>query len=160
MRFYPVPSLYLLSTVSALAFKTSPSSTVIPSEPYIQVETDPSGIKWPWRIFRSSPYTPPNMTISGNDKPLAEGYIFMTPQSINATAPAAEGNGGFIMTSAGDLVFARNVSGMTDFRKQYYNGKPYLTYWSGYNTNGANIGHGYGQVRLFRRGVSTSSNFG
>lgn len=37
---------------------------------------------------------------------------------------------------------------MTNFRRQYYDGKPYLTYWSGYNSMGVNIGHGYSQVNF------------
>jgi hypothetical protein len=50
------------------------------------------------------------------------------------------------MTSEGELVFAVNVTGINDFRRQYYNGKAYLTYWSGYNSQGTNVGHGYGQT--------------
>ena len=38
------------------------------------------------------------------------------------------------------------MTGVNDYRKQYYNGKPYLTYWTGYNSEGVNVGHGYGEV--------------
>lgn len=126
-------SFCLAATASALVARNSVSSTTIPSEAYVQVETDPDDITWPWRVFKSSPYTPPNMTITGNGGSLAEGYIFMTPATGNISVPYTKEGGGFIMTSDGDLVFAQNVTGMTDFRKQYYNGKPYLTYWNGYN---------------------------
>lgn len=139
---------YLATAATALAARSPTNSTIIPSEAFIQVETDPAGITWPWRVFKSSPHTPPNFTITGNGKPLADGYVFLTPQTLNESIPYAKENGGFVMTSEGDLVFARNVSGMTDFRTQEYDGKTYITYWSGYNTNGANIGHGYGQVNF------------
>ena len=53
------------------------------------------------------------------------------------------------MTDTGEMVFAlANVTGPTDFRRQVYNGKPYLTYWSGYNSQGTNVGHGYGQTNF------------
>ena len=148
MLLFNLCCLCLIGTTSARVARSPAASTVIPSEAYIQVETDPNGITWPWRVYKSSPYTPPNMTITGNGGPLAPGYVFMTPATTNISLPYTKEAGGFIMTSAGDLVFAQNVSGMTDFRKQYYNGKPYLTYWSGYNSQGVNIGHGYGQVNF------------
>ena len=148
MRLFLLGYFCLATSASALVAQSLAALTEIPSQAFDLVETDPSGIKYPWRVFKSSAFTPPYMNITGNGGPLAEGYVFMTPQTISITAPTDEENGGFIMTSSGDLVFAQNTSGMTDFRKQYYDGKPYLTYWSGYNTNGANTGHGYGQVNF------------
>ncbi|KAF2485016.1 ASST-domain-containing protein [Neohortaea acidophila] len=136
--------------------KANSSAATIPSHAYVQVETDPKGAIWPWRVFKSSPYTPPNMTITVNQGELADGFIFMTPANINLSAPAAEMDGGFIMTSDNEAVFALNTSGITDFRVQHYKGQPYLTYWSGYNTEGANVGHGYGQVNFVD---SSYSNF-
>ena len=129
-RSFVLGSLWLVGIANAVP--ATSKSTEIPSEAYVQVETDPTKVKWPWRVFKSSPYTPPNMTITGNGGELAEGFIFMTPQTTNMTNPTDEENGGFIMTSDGDLVYALNESGITDFRKQYYDGKPYLTYWSGF----------------------------
>ena len=82
----------------------------IPSEAYVDVQTDPQGVTWPWRVFKTSPETPPNMTITGNGGELAPGYIFMTPIALNATAvpPLTKESAGFIMTSDGDLVFGHN----------------------------------------------------
>lgn len=121
---------------------------VIPSEANIDVATDPSGVTWPWRVFKTTESTPPNMTITGNGGELSEGYIFMTPATSNLTVPYAKESTGFIMTCEGDLVFALNVTAPTDFRRQHYNGKPYLTYWNGYNSQGVNVGHGYGQANF------------
>ena len=132
---------------SGRALQSLPFNT-IPSETYREVQTDPSGVVWPWLAFKSSPQTPPNMTITGNGGELAEGYIFMTPVGTSENVSYAKENAGFIMTSGGDLVFGLNVSGLTDFRRQLYNGHAYLTYWSGYNTQGVNTGHGYGQVNF------------
>ena len=128
MRAFSLSSLAFLSQVHALVART-PAAATIPSEAYIQIETDPSGVTWPWRVFKSSPYTPPNMTITSSGEPLAPGYIFMTPATTNISVPYTKEGGGFIMTTDGDLVFALNVTGMTDFRKQIYNGEPHLTYW-------------------------------
>ena len=55
--------------------------TEIPSEAYVEVQTDPQGVTWPWRVFKTSSETPPNMAITGNGGELAPGYIFMTPHS-------------------------------------------------------------------------------
>jgi hypothetical protein len=120
----------------------------IPSEAHVDVHTDPQGVTWPWRAFKTSSETPPNMTITGNGGELAPGYIFMTPIALNATAvpPLTKESAGFIMTSGGDLVFGHNLTGVNDYRMQYYNGKPYLTYWTGYNSQGVNVGHGYGEA--------------
>ncbi|CAK3926288.1 Hypothetical predicted protein [Lecanosticta acicola] len=121
------------------------SETRLASSANVQVETDPDGDLWPWRTFKSSPHTPPTLTYTADGKPLSDGHIFITPADIknqNATKQSA----GFTITTEGEPVYVANVSGMTDFRKQDWNGDPYLTYWSGYNTNGANTGHGYGQV--------------
>ena len=96
------------------------------------------------------------MTITTNGEPLADGYIFMTPAGTSANISYAKESGGFIMTSDGELVYGHNLTGMTDFRKQYYNGQPYLTFWSGYNTQGVNVGHGYGQVNFLDDAYSLS----
>ena len=115
----------------------------ISSWAHAEVKTDLAGVTWPWLSYKSSPFTPPNSTISGNGGQLSEGYSFITPSgSGNTTKQSA----GFILTTTGDLVFALNVTGLNDFRKQYFDGKPYLTYWSGYNSVTPNVGHGYGQV--------------
>lgn len=88
-----------------------------------------------------------------NVKPLAPGFLFISPSNFNLSAhAAAKQSGPVIMTDKGELVWngptvdpltALNIN---DFRVQTLEGKPYLTYWEGFNTAGANIGHGYGNI--------------
>ncbi len=99
---------------------------------------------------------PPHMDIHRFDKHLADGYIFLTPYDDKAKDGVHEEGTGFVMTMDGDLVFTPPssfdgfcedwLSGMTDLRKQEYNGKKYLTYWNGCNTHGAHWGHRWGRV--------------
>lgn len=112
-----IVSLCLAGTAFGLVATRQESLVEIPSEAYIQVEIDPDGVTWPWRVFKSSPFTPPNMTITGNGGELAEGYIFMTPASTDPDTPYTKEAGGFIMTSEGDLVFAQIVPGYAGVAK-------------------------------------------
>lgn len=135
--------LYLATSGYTLVTR---QKATIPSKANIDIQTDPSGVTWPWRVFKTTKSTPPNMTITGNGGELSEGYVFMTPATVNSSVAYAKESTGFIMTTDGDLVFALNVTSPTDFRRQHYHGKPYLTYWNGDNSAGVNIGHGYGQA--------------
>lgn len=148
---------YPLHLAGLIVAHPSQQSSWIPSSRHVEVQPDFSGVTWPWRVFKSSPHTPPNMTIIENGGELADGYIFMMPQTTNVSIAYAKENGGFIMTIDGDLVYGDNLLGMNDFRKQSYNGKDYLTYWTRYNTEGVNIGHGYGQVNFLDQEYQHSS---
>lgn len=119
-----------------LATSTSPESPgketnipQIPSEAYVKVEIDPDGLQWPWRVFKSSSLTPPNLTITGNGGELAPGYIFMTPEGVNERVPRVneEDGNGFIITTNNELVYGLDVDRLTDFRVQEYQGSSYLT---------------------------------
>ena len=129
MRTFTLPPVILAIVSSPLLTRSAPSIPEIPSEPYIEVGTDPKGITWPWRVFKSSPYTPPNLTITGNGDELAPGYIFMTPEGTDegVPKPTAKESGGFVITSDNELVYALAVPGMTDLRVQEYNGESYIT---------------------------------
>ncbi len=133
----------LAAVANALVAK---DRTVISSEANIDVQTDSTGVTWPWLAFKTTDQTPPNMIITSNGGAVADGYIFMTPATSNLSVSYAKESTGFIMTPDGDLVFALNVTAPTDFRRQHYDGKAYLTYWNGFNSQGVNIGHGYGQT--------------
>ena len=127
MRMLSLPSCLLACTLCPVVLRAQPGYAEIPSEAYIQVETDPKDFTWPWRVFKSSPHTPPNLTITGNGGELAPGYIFMTPEGTSdSKTPSAEESGGFIVTTDNELVYALNDTGITDFRVEYYNGVPYL----------------------------------
>lgn len=128
-------------------------SNIIPSEAYVQVDEDPTGFQWPWRVFKSDPNTPPNMTITRADAELAPGYVFMTPWPSNNETHQS---GGFIMTVDGEMVYCIPVNGMHDFRVQEFNGSPYLTYCNGLNAPFPQVGKGYGQVTF---ADSTYKNF-
>lgn len=97
------------------------------------------------------------MEVTRYDGRLWDGYVFLTPSDQKTKRGTYELSGtGFIMTTDGDLVFAGEengynfcdewVAGMTDFRKQEYKGRPYITYWNGCNTQGAHWGHRWGRV--------------
>ena len=134
------------------------NTTINGTHAHMQYVTDETSEVWPWMQFKTSPHTPPHMNISVNKKDeLAPGYVFLDPSDVNTADGTAELSGtGFIMTTDGDLVFAGLESGMgfchewtagmTDFRKQTYNGKSYLTYWNGCNTRTSHWGHRWGRV--------------
>ncbi len=94
MRTY-ISFAALVAGTSALVPR---NAKTIPSEAYVEVQS--IGVTWPYRVFKTSSHTPPNMTITTNGQPLT------------------------------------------------YNGKQYLTYWNGYNSQGLNVGHGYGQTNF------------
>lgn len=104
-----------------------------------------TGATWPWQIFQSSPFNPPQLDIRHSGDPLAEGLLFMTPssfRSVNSVKEAAP----LIMTDRGQLVWNGPISNATNFRATTYKGSPILTFWSGVSTEGGNIGHGYGNI--------------
>ena len=130
----------------------------IESSSHKQFVADENSVVWPWLQYKTSYHTPPYMNITVNKKErLAEGYVFMDPSEVGGNDGTMERSGtGFIMTTDGDLVFASHETGMgfchawtagiTDFRQQIYNGKPYITYWNGCNTLNSHWGHRWGRV--------------
>ncbi|TKA29460.1 hypothetical protein B0A50_03473 [Salinomyces thailandicus] len=117
----------------------------IPSSPYVEIIVPENHETWPYRVYKSSPVRPPNISINTYGGELAEGFLFLTPkgrgrQGVNQTAP-------FAFDSDGELVFAANATyGTTDFRVQTYRAQQHLTYWQGKSTGSPNPGHGYGVV--------------
>ena len=104
-----------------------------------------SGPVWPWQIYQSSPFNPPELQITRNGAPLALGLLFISPSNagaVNAIKEAAP----LIMTDGGQLVWNGPISNATNLRVAKYEGNKILTFWSGLSTAGANIGHGYGNV--------------
>lgn len=160
IRFTPLASvtmlLLLLFTVAAQAANFNIS--IIPSDPHHQYTTDTSLLVWPWRSYKTSHHHPPHMKITRpNRKPLAPGYIFISPANSNNEDGTYELSGtGFIMDYVGDLVYAAEetgmdfcdawIGGMTDFRAQEFNGKKVITYWNGCNHKGQHWGHRWGRV--------------
>lgn len=100
---------------------------------------------WPYQVYHSSPFNPPELEITKNGQPLAPGLLFITPEDftpIRATRDVAP----LIMTDTGQLVWNGPTTNATNFRVASYDGNPILTYWTGVSTAGANVGHGYGKI--------------
>ena len=138
------------SPALAAATKRSPESSVNaschfgPGTESHQV-VNGSGEIWPYQVYKSSPFNPPELEITTNGQPLAPGLIFITP-SDTSTIEATKDTAPLIMTDAGQLVWNGPTTAANNLRVASYAGKSILTYWSGSSTSGTNTGHGYGNV--------------
>ena len=104
-----------------------------------------SGQIWPYQVFESGPFNPPQLQITTNGKPLAPGLLFITPTDFTAINAIQE-TAPLILSDAGQLVWNGPTVNSTNFRVASYYGKSILTFWSGFSSAGANVGHGYGNV--------------
>ena len=104
-----------------------------------------SGKLWPYQVYKSSPFNPPELEITTNGKPLASGSIFISP-SDQTQVQATKDTAPMIMTETGQLVWHGPMVDATNFRVASYEGKSILTFWTGSKSPGANVGHGYGKV--------------
>ena len=100
---------------------------------------------WPWQIYKSAPYNPPQLDIISNGQPLAPGLLVFAPSDFSTTQAVKE-QAPVIMTQDGQLVWNGPVVAANNFRVATFEGQKILTYWSGGSTGAANIGHGYGNV--------------
>ncbi|KAH7305197.1 ASST-domain-containing protein [Stachybotrys elegans] len=114
---------------------------ILRSQANIQVVAPHDGPdSWPYRTFKSSPWTPVNLTVTTDHGGLADGYLFFTPKSRNSTAIHQQL--GLIMSSDNEIVYALNESlGLNDLRVQQVHGEPHLTFWRGRSVKG----YGYGE---------------
>ena len=104
-----------------------------------------SGSIWPYQIFKSSSFNPPQLEVTRNGKQLAPGFLFFDPMKVtefNATQDQAP----LIMTDDGQLVWNGPYVGATNFRVASYEDKAILTFWAGFHTTGTNHGRGYGNI--------------
>ena len=150
--------LLLCLIACAEAFDYVINDVNIPSLPHHESTTDASLLVWPWRSYKTSHHTPPNMKIRHFDGPeLADGYIFVSPvNSNNEDGVYGVSGTGYVFDHYGDLIFAAEdpsmgfckdwIAGMTDWRAQMYNGKRHITYWNGCNHHGSHWGHRWGRV--------------
>ena len=104
-----------------------------------------TGTVWPWQIFQSSPFNPPELDINYDGEPLAEGLILFTQSNFRAVNSIKEA-APLIMTDGGDLIWNGPVSNATNLRSTTYKGSPILTFWRGLSSEGGNVGHGYGNI--------------
>ena len=104
-----------------------------------------SGEIWPYQVFQSAPFNPPEFQITTNGQPLAPGLLFITPSEAS-TVEATKDIAPLIMTDIGQLVWNGPTGGANNLRVASYKGNSILTYWTGFSPQGANVGHGYGKV--------------
>ena len=109
-----------------------------------------TGPLWPWQIYQSAPYNPPELEITSSGAPLSDGLLLFSPGDFRANVPSAKQSSAVIMTDGGQLVWS-GPAGATNLRSTSYKGSPVLLYWRGVTTVGGNTGHGYGNVTLLDR---------
>lgn len=132
------------ATSSSYGVSTQDSLPNLDSWPHIEVVRPAEGPIWPYRRFKSSPWQPPNITITHNVGGLAGGFLFLTIKSRGVHGSVKE-SAPYIMTDDNELVYAHNGShGANNLRVQQFQGKPHLTVWLGEST----VGHGYGEMVL------------
>ncbi|KAK7419830.1 hypothetical protein QQZ08_010663 [Neonectria magnoliae] len=133
---------YLFSTPAyPEPHRTSPDDFPwFPSHPYVEVVYPEDPATWPYRAYKSSPFTPPFLTITANEGELADGYLFFTPKSRQGNA--LQQSLPVIMSQDNELVYCFDYpGGPNDFRVQEIRGKPHLTVWQGHSKHG----HGFGE---------------
>lgn len=109
---------------------------------------------WPFYIFKSAPFNPPFWEINATGEPLAPGLIFTTPSDFS-TAQIVKQPAPQIFTSEGQLVWSGPTVNSTNFKWQYFDGAPTITFWSGVSSAGGNTGHGYGNVTFLDTSYDT-----
>ncbi|KAF7554909.1 hypothetical protein G7Z17_g2555 [Cylindrodendrum hubeiense] len=146
---------YLFSTPSSFqppTVVTPPAFPWFPSHAYTQVVYPEDTDIWPYRVYKSSPFTPPYFEITKNGGDIAEGYLFFTPKTRGEKG--AQQSLPVIMTSNNDLVYCLDTgTNFNDFRVQSVDGKPYLTGWQGTSK----LGHGYGEWFLMDAGYNNQT---
>lgn len=105
---------------------------------------------WPYQVFKSSLFNPPELDIVTNGQPLAPGLLFITPSDVTPIK-ATKDTAPIILTETGQLVWHGSVVNAINLRVASYEGHPILSFWSGSSPPGANVGHGYGKVTFLDR---------
>ena len=103
------------------------------------------GSIWPYQVFKSATFNPPQLQVTRNGKQLAPGFLFFGPSSIPPVI-ATQDEAPLIMTDAGQLVWNGPYLDARNFRVASYEGKAILTFWSGFDPAGESVGHGYGNI--------------
>ena len=120
------------------------SEGLIESHESSQLECTGNEDLWPYRSFRTAPWTPPELKVQyqKTDANLSEGYLFLNP--MNFTGQCVQHFNPFIISQENnELIYAVDESLPTsNFRVQTMSGKPHLTYWRGRG----DPGHAYGEL--------------
>ena len=105
-----------------------------------------SGSIWPYQVFKSATFNPPQLQVTRNGKQLAPGFVFFDPSHFTALI-ATQDQAPLIMTDGGQLVWNGPYLHATNFRVASYQGEAILTFWSGFNTPAdADIRLGFGNI--------------
>ena len=140
------PAHSITETVSCVPSNSPSLSCALgPGQESHQIENESSSDTWPYQIYQSASFNPPELQITRNGQPLAPGLLFISPE-LSSPVKAAADLAPIIMTDAGELIWNGPNANATNFRVASYHGSPILTYWTGITSTGLNIGHGYGNV--------------
>ncbi|CRG86565.1 hypothetical protein PISL3812_03575 [Talaromyces islandicus] len=102
---------------------------------------------FPYQSFQSFSGTPPQLNITTNGEPLADGLIFFGPNGESGAGKPKEVTN-FIMTDTGDLVYAHPATrAPTDFKVQTLKGQPVVTYYTPVGSQPF-VGIGWGNVHI------------
>ena len=138
-HFWANPYIF---TVATQAANSKNSCFPGPGKEHHQVVNDSAEV-WPYQVYKSSPFNPPEFDITNDGKPLSPGLLFITPSDATA-GNATKDTAPIIMTDTGQLVWhGPEIINSDNVRVVSYEGKPGLTYWSGISTH---IAYGYGSV--------------
>ncbi|KAF5608613.1 uncharacterized protein FSUBG_4541 [Fusarium subglutinans] len=96
-----------------------------------------------YRRFKSSPHKPPHIEWNPNGKPLAKGYVFITPQSSGAERGLVQA-ASFIMKQNAEMIYAHDEEpyDSAGLRVQTVHNEQFLTLWRGHRK----MSHGFGEV--------------
>jgi len=115
-------------------------------------EAGPVSAYWPFQSYQTATFNPPVLDITTSGAPLAPGYLFFGQGTSNGTALDHGGvreTAPLIMTDTGELVWSGpRGSFANNFKVNTLNGESVLTYWSGVELAGLNIGHYYGAIHI------------
>ena len=104
-----------------------------------------SGSIWPYQVFKSASFNPPQLEVTRNGRQLAPGFLFFDPVNMR-TVKGAQDQAPLIMTDAGQLVWNGPYLDATNFGVASYEDKAILIFWSGSRSPLPNKGHGYGKI--------------
>lgn len=146
--FFTVSYLYFALLSVEPRFDTEP--LLIPSQRHVVVIDPSDGETWPYRVFKTSPYQPPNLNVSWYGENKGNGDLFFVPKGRRKHG--VQDSRPYIISLDNELVFAAEAEyGANDFRVQEYDGQPHLTFWQGESTSRPNPGHGYGVVSFLNQ---------
>lgn len=122
----------------------------------------PGVVFWPYHSYYTEPHLhPPQLSIQKSGEPLANGYIFFGPGTANTSSiEQPRQTSPMIMTDTGDLMWsAENGIFASSFIPATLANEPVLTYWSGVELAGTNIGHYYGSITILNSSYDKITTF-